>query len=141
MCRYKHKSTLCLLLFISLTLCSSLGLRDDNTEQERSLLHDTEINNRILQALDPNVQLKPDPDAEEGDAGDFETEISFKPSDKDVVGVRHRFSADEEEEESRFSPVKRMWGVADSEAIAGTIFEYPIPDDAFVGDVKSYQVT
>ncbi|CAL1262696.1 unnamed protein product [Larinioides sclopetarius] len=37
--------------------------------------------------------------------------------------------------------VKRHWGISDATAVAGKVFSYPIPEDAFTGKIKRYEVT
>ncbi|GIX84170.1 alpha-dystroglycan [Caerostris darwini] len=37
--------------------------------------------------------------------------------------------------------VKRHWGVSDATAVAGKVFSYPIPEDAFTGRIKRYEVS
>lgn len=36
--------------------------------------------------------------------------------------------------------VKRHWGISDATTVAGKIFSYPIPDDAFTGRIQKYEV-
>ena len=38
------------------------------------------------------------------------------------------------------SPVMLMWGIADTSATVGKMFNYAIPDDAFKGTVLKYKV-
>ncbi|OWF55736.1 Dystroglycan [Mizuhopecten yessoensis] len=45
------------------------------------------------------------------------------------------------DEGSRKVPVALNWGIADSSAIIGKMFNYAIPSDAFKGDIISYKVT
>ena len=35
--------------------------------------------------------------------------------------------------------IKRHWGISDAAAVAGKVFIYPIPDDAFTGKVLKYE--
>ncbi|GFT02855.1 dystroglycan [Trichonephila clavipes] len=35
--------------------------------------------------------------------------------------------------------VKRHWGISDATAVAGKVFSYPIPEDAFTGKIKRYE--
>lgn len=37
--------------------------------------------------------------------------------------------------------VKRRWGVPDTNAVAGKVFNFPIPSDAFAGNVEKFEVT
>lgn len=36
--------------------------------------------------------------------------------------------------------VKRHWGISDATTVAGKIFSYPIPDDAFTGKIHKFEV-
>ncbi|XP_060070674.1 dystroglycan 1-like [Ylistrum balloti] len=45
------------------------------------------------------------------------------------------------DEGSRKIPVALNWGIADSSAVIGKLFNYAIPSDAFKGDIVSYKVT
>ena len=40
----------------------------------------------------------------------------------------------------KVSPVMLMWGIADTSATVGKMFNYAIPDDAFKGTVLKYKV-
>ncbi|XP_054710695.1 dystroglycan 1-like [Uloborus diversus] len=37
--------------------------------------------------------------------------------------------------------IKRHWGISDAAAVAGKLFTYPIPDDAFTGRIEKFEVT
>lgn len=40
----------------------------------------------------------------------------------------------------RTEPVALHWGIADTSAVVGKMFNYVIPSDAFKGDILSYEV-
>lgn len=42
---------------------------------------------------------------------------------------------------SNIIPVRRMWGISDTQAIVGKLFTLIIPVDAFKGDIDYYEVS
>lgn len=55
-------------------------------------------------------------------------------SSKDVSSLEHSVNTGAD-------TVKRLWGVADTVAVVGKLFQYHIPNDAFAGDVQKYELT
>ena len=47
----------------------------------------------------------------------------------------------ENEKPGQTEPVALHWGIADTSAVVGKMFNYVIPSDAFKGDIISYKVS
>lgn len=105
------------LVVLATQVCLGQHLENDL----QSLLHD----------LDVNQGAPPLGDADD----DFEVEVFYRPEPEERAASPPASVARKGGE-----GVRRLWGVADTEAQAGRLFSYPIPADAFEGDVVSYKV-
>lgn len=113
----KRPSTFATLALLAPLVQVLLGQHLENDLQ--SLLHDLDVNQGATPLGDPTDD-------------DFEVEVFYRPEPEERAGSSSVLSTTR--------GVRRLWGVADTEASVGRLFSYPIPADAFEGDVVQYQV-
>lgn len=95
-----------------------LGLAQHLENDMQSLLHDQDVNLGATPV---------------GDDDDLEVEVMYLPEPEERSPSGGSSSTTSQ-------GVRRLWGVADTDAKIGRLFSYPIPADAFQGDVLRYQV-
>ncbi|KAK7081391.1 hypothetical protein SK128_005603 [Halocaridina rubra] len=118
-----------LVMLISLGYIWQCSLAQHLENDLQSLLNDIDVNNHANPL--------------EGD-DDFEVELFYKPDDDISDGKSSGKTAPLPSPVARGSNavgVRRLWGVADTQTPVGRLFSYPIPDDAFEGDIVKYQVS
>lgn len=113
---YHHPIATVVSLLAVLGLAARAGLAQHLENDMQSLLHDQDVN----QGATPVVE------------DDLEVEVMYLPEPEEKSSSAASSSSSE--------GVRRLWGVADTDAKIGRIFSYPIPADAFEGDILRYQV-
>ena len=136
---------------------SSVHCQNHNIEDDLilSLADDIKVNLQPQEKLLAETIGRKDDDTNSvnNQEEDFEVEIFYNPKQESPDSVKPNIgesNVDEVVKEVETSKVlnygsssrhvKRLWGVDDTEAFVGRHFIYPIPEDAFRGDVIKYEV-